>query len=335
MSAAAGRPRLEGHLRLASDADVGDADGCATDARAAWAAARPALLRVCAGEPLLLSDDDVDLVALVNRAREVRPWMLDGHVHPDDYRLSEVLVEYLCHRYGIQRRGKGDRIVNLESIYRRHLLPFLIELDAALPPAERGVAAKRLLHLEMLPQILAGDEALPAATVAGEQLGRRGIACIFLGLADAARVVAGGAAALEVVLREGAVPLHTDVRTGADIVRSEDLRAAGVLAERSAPHGVAANSAGNVLRDLNNAVARARAHGAGVIGEFNLVATEPLLANRMRAPRVRRGYVRLRDIAAITPHLPPVGQVVLWLAPHRRPDLGELWAADRRLRTPP
>lgn len=42
-------------------------------------------------------------------------------------------MEYLCHRFGIQRRGKGHRFKDLESIYRRHLLPFLIELDADLP----------------------------------------------------------------------------------------------------------------------------------------------------------------------------------------------------------
>jgi hypothetical protein len=123
----------------------------------AWSAARPALLRVCAGEALLLEDDEIDLVDLVNRAREIEPWLLDDTVDPDDHRLAEVLVEYLCHRYGIQRRGKGDRITNLNSVYGRHLLPFLVEFAVSPPPARRGVAHLRLRHLESLPAILAGD----------------------------------------------------------------------------------------------------------------------------------------------------------------------------------
>lgn len=283
-------------------------------ANAAWSARRPALLRLCAGEPLLVTDDEIDLVALVNRAREVNPWLLSDDVDPDDYRLAEVLVEHLCHRYGIQRRGKGDRFKNLESIYRRHLLPFLVELAWSLPAEQRGIAGVRLRHLESLPAVLAGDSAPPAATVAGDLLDRRGIACIFLSLDDAARVVDGGARALTVAQTKGLLAEHTDVRTGERIVSTADLRSAGLLLERTRPHGIATNTAGNVLSDLKLAIERGRGHGALVRGTFDLVATEPLAANRMRQPKAPSGYISVAAIAAIASYMPAIGQVVLWIA---------------------
>ena len=313
MSTAASNHRPDRHLHLAGSSDRAGATSAPSPAREAWTVARPPLLRLCGGEPLLLDDAEVDLVALVNQAPQIAAWLLDDDADPDDYRLAEVLVEYLCHRFGIQRRGKGDRFKDLESIYRRHLLPFLIELDASLPAQHRGVAAKRLRHLQRLPAILAGDEPLPAATVAGDLLNRRGIACIYLDIDLAARVVAGGARALEVALQEGRVTLRKDVRTGQDIVLAADLRTTGLLIERTAPHGCATSTATKVLSDLKNAIDRARDHGAAVRGRFRLVATEPLPGNRMRLPRARAGYVSLSDIATTAPHLPPIGQVVLWL----------------------
>lgn len=284
-----------------------------TLAKQAWTIGRPPLLRVCAGEPMLLSDGDVDLIALVNRSETIGAWLLDENVDPDEYRLPEVLMEYLCHRYGEQRRGNGDRIRNLESIYRRYLLPFLIELDAALPEERRGVAAKRVRQLEMLPKILAGDAPLPAATVAGDHLNRRAVACVFLNLADAAHVVEGGARALQVALADEIFSTYVDVRTGLDIVRTSDLRAAGLLRELIAPHGIATSTATNVLRDLKEAIKRAGVHGAVIRGTFDLIPTEPLHGRRQRAPRTPVGHVRLADVAVTVPHLPPVGQVVLWL----------------------
>lgn len=222
-------------------------------------------------------------------------------------------MEYLCHRHGVQRRGKGDRITNLKSIYARHLLPFLVELDAGRPPGERGVAHLRVRHLESLPALLAGDTPMPAGTVAGELLNRRGIACVYLSVEDAGRVTDGGPATLEVAIAEGRVKLHPDARTGEAIVRTADLRAAGLLMERSTPHGLDTSKATNVLRDLKKAIQRAAAHGAGVRGTFNLEPTEPLSARRMRDPRPPSVYVPLREIATTAAHLPAIGQVVLWL----------------------
>lgn len=314
MSTAAPHARGARHLQLVGAPAPTVPPNLSSAGTAAWMAARPPLLRVCAGEPLLLTDAEVDLVELVNRARQVKQWLLDASADPDDHRLAEVLLEHLCHRYGIQRRGKGDRITNLKSIYRRHLLPFLVELDAGRPEPQRGVAALRLTHLEELPAVLAGGAPLPAATVAGDQLGRRpGIACIFLDLGDASQVVTGGARALEAALRQGSVPLYTDVRTGGDIVRAADLRSAGLLVERATPHGVATSTATNILRDLRYAIDRARTHGAAIRGSFNLEATEPLPGNRMQPPRQDSGHISLADVAATMAYLPQIGQVVLWL----------------------
>lgn len=300
------------HLRLATDPSSAVPSPGPT-ASSPWTAARPALLRLCAGEALLLHDQDVDLVDLVNRCHEIEPYLIDDDIDPDDFRLAEVLVEYLCHRYGVQRRGKGDRLTNLSSTYRRHLLPFLIELDIARPPDQRGAAALRLRPLEALPKILAGDKPLPAATVAGDLLRRRGVACVYLSREDAGRVVHGGHTALDTALAQGLVDLHTDARTGEGIIRAADLRSASLLLEREEPHGLSASTARNVLRDLKNVIARAAAHGAGVRGTFALEATEPLPSRRMRCPREPSGYIPLCNIAATAAHLPPIGQLILWL----------------------
>ena len=275
---------------------------------------RPAVLRLCAGQPLLLGEDDVDLVDLVNSAGDLEALLLDVEADPDEYRLAEVAVEYFCTRYGIQRHGKGDRLKSLISVYRRYLVPFLVELDASRPAGRRGVADLRITHLETLPRVLAGERPLPAATVAGDLLKRRGIGCLFLSRDDAAAVTDGGATALQVTLASGAVALHTDARTGEAIIRTADLRAAGVLIEPPVPHGLARSTAGNVLRDLGLAIERARDHGAQIRGRFHLEAIEPLPPHRLREPKPAVAYVPLRTVADTNPHMRIVGQVVLWIA---------------------
>jgi hypothetical protein len=101
-------------------------------------AERPVVLRLCAGEALLLGDDEVDFVDLVNAAGDLEPLLLDPDTDPDEHRLAEVAVENFCTRYGIQRHAKGDRLKSLVSAYRRYLVPFLVELDARRPADRRG-----------------------------------------------------------------------------------------------------------------------------------------------------------------------------------------------------
>ena len=148
---------------------------------------------------------------------------------------------------GTERETGSKSVI---SVHRRYLVPFLVELAATRPAGRRGVAALTIRHLETLPRMLAGDLPLPAATVAGDRLGRRGVGCIFLALPDAAAVTVGGRAALDRAVADGPVPVHADARTGEPIVRAADLRGAGLLLESATPHGLAKSTATNVLRDL-------------------------------------------------------------------------------------
>jgi hypothetical protein len=74
------------HLGLVPD----DRSLAAPSWSSAEADERPAVLRVCAGQPLLLDEDDVDLVDLVNSAGDLEALLLDLEADPDEYRLAEV-----------------------------------------------------------------------------------------------------------------------------------------------------------------------------------------------------------------------------------------------------
>jgi len=149
---------------------------------------RSDLVRLCAGEPVAL--EAVDLVAFVNR-----PYAgLDPDIHPDQYTLAEIALERFHSHVGTFRRTKGDRAQGIASDMGRYLLPFAIELAAARGPGRGGIAHLRVPQAEQLQSILSGDKPLPAATVAADRLRRRAITCLWLTLADAARVCAEGEA---------------------------------------------------------------------------------------------------------------------------------------------
>jgi transposase len=260
-----------------------------------------------------LRDDELDFVDLANTATDFDGQLLDTDIDPDQYRLAEIAVEYYCKHYGIQRHGKGDRLSSIISTYRRYLVPFLVELDASRPAGRQGVADLRVTHLEVLPQILAGDRPLPAATIAGDVLGRRGISCLFLSIADAASVTVGGHPALELALADGTLSTHADARTAQRIIRTVDLRNAGLLVESTTPHGLAASTAGNTLRDLQQVIERARGLGAGIRGAFKLEAIEPLAHHRRRAQKGPTEYVSFDAVALTAAHMRAIGQVVLWI----------------------
>ena len=287
--------------------------------------ARPALQLVCAGVPTLLTEEEVDLVDLVNRADDVIGTLLDLVADPDEYRLAEVLIEHLCRRYGVERHADGDRIASVQSILRRYLIPFLVESDASRPEGHRGVGALRITHLERLPRVLSGDLPQPAATVAGDQLGRRGVACLYLSLPDAARVTQGGKGALEGALAAGSVRVHTDARTGHPVIFTLDLRRAALLRERSTPHGLRESTAGNVLRDLKLAIERARAHGANVRGTFQLAPIKPLSDNLAHQPRTGQRQVTLPQTAALAGRMSVIAQVVLWIGRLVGTRIGEVY----------
>lgn len=89
---------------------------------------RPALLRLCAGEPVDLPS--IDLIEFVNGSYGG----LDPDVHSDQYSLAEIALERFHSHVGTFRRTKGDRAQGIASDMGRYVLPFAIELAAARPP---------------------------------------------------------------------------------------------------------------------------------------------------------------------------------------------------------
>ena len=151
---------------------------------------RPALLRLCAGEPVDLPS--IDLIEFVNGSYGG----LDPDVHSDQYSLAEIALERFHSHVGTFRRTKGDRATGIASDLGRYLLPFAVELAATHPPGRRGIAHLRVPEAEQLQSMLAGDNPLPAATVAADRLRRLAITCLWLTPADAAQVCHGGATAV-------------------------------------------------------------------------------------------------------------------------------------------
>lgn len=273
----------------------------------------PALLRLCAGEPIVLTDLEAKVLDLINNFDGVE-FFPDHTVDKDDITLATYLLEHCCATYGTRRVGKGDRVRTVASNLNRHLLPALIEM-ALLAPAGAGAGQTELHRLERIPQMLAGDVDLPAATVAAKLLRhqRSPLTCVYLSLEEAAKVVRGGATALGDLIDAGAIELRTDVRTGASLVLTADLRCHGLLIEPDSNHGVAAQTAKNMLSILGGAIKRATDHGAHIRGASALAAIAPLPSNRAREDRPLRKDVSLDQIRAAAAQLRIIGQVVLWI----------------------
>ncbi|GAB3868134.1 hypothetical protein GCM10028801_43560 [Nocardioides maradonensis] len=273
---------------------------------------RPAVFAACEGFPVLLSEAETDLVALINTVNDY-DYLLDPVAERDETAPAVYVTEHLLNHYGLNMHAGGKRITGVEYVWRRYLVPFLVELAWSKPAEARGTAALRITDTERLPRILAGTQSLPAATVAGDILDRRAVSCLHLSLEDAAAATAGGTDALERAIADERIRTHADLRTGASLIRPYDLRAAGLLVEPADPHGVSAGTARNVLRELNAGLERARMHGAGLIGCFLMQPLEPLPANRQRPRSVRRTYVSIATIARLMPYLPVTAQVTLWI----------------------
>jgi len=144
---------------------------------------------------------------------------------------------------GTNRRTGGGRAADIAGDLTRYVLPFAVELAAARPPGRRGIAHLRVQQAEELQTILAGDQALPAATVAADRLkGRLAVTCLWLTPADAARVCTDGEPALAQALADGRLTTRAD-RYGQQLVFAADLRAADLLEEPDRPHGLAASTA--------------------------------------------------------------------------------------------
>ncbi|QWC84461.1 hypothetical protein KLP28_12925 [Nocardioidaceae bacterium] len=258
---------------------------------------------------MALSESESDLVVLVNQANDDADLVdnLFADIDPDDFRLAEILLEELLRRYGVHRKANGDRIRDVASEVCRYVVPFLVELSHTAPAERRGVSQLKVTDLERLPRILAGDLVLPAATVAGDRLGRRAASAIWLSVDDATRLC--GRDAVADATSAGDLEVHPDVRTGQPLILAADLRRAGLLTEPETAHGLKRNTATNVLRDLRYAIDRARPP----LTTCDLQAIEPLGPRRKRQQKPVPSPLDLRQVRQLAASLSPLHQVCLWM----------------------
>ncbi|MFD2090458.1 tyrosine-type recombinase/integrase [Blastococcus deserti] len=327
--------RRRGHLSLVVSASAGEQDATGAVSLAAGAApalggvpaapsaeAVPAAPRAAGPDIGDLPADAAALVRLVSGAPVATPacdliafangdWAgLDPARDPNGYTLAEVTLAWFHTHVGVERRTGGVRAGDLASDLQRYLLPFALEFDAEQPGA--GVSRLRLQHAKRLMKSVSGGAPLPAATVAGDLLGRTGLASSWLTLPDAAAVAMGGLPALREAVARGALTLVTVEEV--ELVRPLWLREADLLIGPDEPHGLAATTQTTVLRTLRTIIDHARDLGADVRGTFDKVtAIEPLPHQRLRPPSQPPRFVPLAELTALGRHLAPVFQLALWL----------------------
>lgn len=241
-----------------------------------------ALVALCSGQPVHLPQ--IDLIEVANSH-----WSeLDATQDRADIGFPLLALHWYVDHVGILRSTKGDRAVGIATELRRYVLPFLLELamtSGGLPAAEF-----RVLHVKHLQKILAGVDALPAATVAGDALKRFGVTCVWLTLSEAAEVSTVSLRQLQAAAVNGQLPRAVQQHDGQWLVAALGLREAGWLREPKEPHGLAKGTASNTLRVLCTIAEYASALGADLRGNFRskaLTGLTPLLANRLGQGRDR------------------------------------------------
>jgi hypothetical protein len=252
--------------------------------------AREALFALLGGQPVHLTT--LDLLALTNEPYDGLTSLCDLTSLGDATAAQTVLDWYLRHA-GEDRRVNGTRARDLHYDLARYVLPFLLERRARgtqpLPVADLQVDDVRYLA-----NLLAGERLLPASVVAREHLGHRrlALACHWLTTQEAAQVSTCTAEQLQELIRSGSVPAHPDA-DGQKLVRPADLRAAGVLRELDAPHGLSKDTAYNNLSLLILGWEHAVAQGVTLAGEPRSVhAKVPAKGKRQREPKpTKRVYV--------------------------------------------
>ena len=259
--------------------------------------------------PVHLTHADTDLIDWVNN----RPTVLGPDVDPRDANPAQLNLDWFAEYVGKYGKTDGARAVHLAGALTRYVLPYLVEWALDREPGSSTVGNFAFGRGTYLAEVLAGQQPLPAATVAGDLLDRRAAACVWLTLPDAGAVSRGGLAAVQdkVSARE-----LTTSRDGSNrvLVRAAELRRLGLLIEPQGSHGVAKGTADNYLSPLKQAMLRAHDHGADVRGDYRrLFSIEPLLDDRLREPREDAGYFDLHTVRAIAAHLSVVHQIVLWM----------------------
>ena len=268
---------------------------------------RQQLLDLTRGLPVLVGH--VDLVQLSNLRYEG----LDPDEDPDAISTASYALDEYLHRVGEQRSVGGNRARAMHYDLCRYVIPHLLEQRGH----EHPLAASRWRTSDVTAfiQILAGERDLPAATVAGDRLDRLAITCHWLDLDDAARVCDTDRATIMSARLAGTLPSFI-TGEGQHVVRAMDLRAAGLLTEPTEPHGLAQDTAEHSLRLAQRTWARARNHGARMVGDPSAAKTKkPLPHLRQHKPKsTARSYSSIDDCLRIAGRLHPVHQFVFWHA---------------------
>ncbi len=267
------------------------------------------LLDLVSGLPVKLTNADTDLIAWVNG----RPTVLAPDADLGQASPGQLNLDWFAEYVGKHGKTDGERAVGLAGALTRYVLPYVVEWALDRAPNLRTVTDFTFARGTGLAEILAGQQPLPAATVAGDLLGRRAAACIWLTPPDAGSVSHGGLAAVHGRISARDLPTHRD-SSGHVLIRAADLRGLGLLIEPEQAHGVAKGTADNDLFPFKQAMLRASDHGVQVRGDYRrLQSIDPLLDDRLRAPREDAGYFSLPTVRAIATHLTVVHQIVLWM----------------------
>lgn len=270
---------------------------------------RSPLFALVALEPVHVSEENVDLVALANAGEQV----LDLDADISRATAAQLALDWFIEYEGLHARTDGERAESLISYTRRYVLPHLIETALAAPADRRTVEDLTFAQAQALALTLAGKRELPAATVAGDMLNRAAVTCVWLTMQEAGEVSHGGLKAVSDACAEGRVVARRNGR-GPILVQAAELRAAGLLVEPERPHGMQRESAKNVLFVLKQAMLRARDHGAALRGDYTrLVAIAPAGKDLARQPRTDPGYLPVDAARQVAGHLSVVHQLTLWL----------------------
>jgi integrase len=268
---------------------------------------RQQLLDLTRGLPVLVGH--VDLVQLSNLRYEG----LDPDADPDAISAASYALDEYLHRVGEQRSVGGNRARAMHYDLCRYVIPHLLEHRGQDGPL--SASRWRTSDVTAFIQILAGERDLPAATVAGDRLDRLAITCHWLDLDDAASVCDTDRATIMSARLAGTLPSFI-TGEGQHVVRAMDLRAAGLLIEPTEPHGLAQDTAEHSLRLAQRTWARARNHGARMVGDPRDAKTKkPLPHLRQHEPKsTARSYSSIHDCLRIASRMHPVHQFVFWHA---------------------
>lgn len=280
-----------------------------------------ALAELVAGRAVYVPQPD--LLRLFER----RGTLLSHDVEPDDLSLGMLALDWIHHHVAVIRDIKGDRVRTLISVFQRYILPFVIETEARFAIDRRVVASWRFADGTGFALMLAGrrENLLPAATVAGDLLGRTGLGAIWLTLTDAGAVSHGGAAAVRRAIEHGRVAVQRTPH-GQKVLFAADLRRAGLLIEKGQtcradfeeeaedePWGLARETAKRIIGDLKQVFHHAQNNGAQLkLAPERIRSSKTLDKDLMRAANPPRMYL-FPEVVQLCEHLGPIHQLVLWI----------------------